>query len=64
MTKRLEEGQIMKVVEVSWVEYDRGSLGLGVNGTITLEDKDGDYLTFDIDPTGLPKTYEHSTSDI
>jgi len=61
MTKRLEEGQTMKVVEV---EYDRGSLGLGVNGTITLEDKDGDYLTFDIDPTGLPKTYEHSTSDI
>ena len=53
MTKRLEEGQIMKVVEVNWGRK-----------SITLEDKDGDYLTFDIDLKGLPKTYENSTSDI
>ena len=61
MTKQLEEGQTMKVVEVYYAPLQTE---MGRIGTITLEDKDGDYLTFDIDPTGLPKTYEHSTSDI
>lgn len=63
----------MKVVEVSWDfpipehwqlrVFQKGSLR-NMAGTITLEDKDGDYLTFDIDLKGLPKTYENSTSDI
>ena len=61
MTKQLEEGQTMKVVEVYYAPLPTE---MGRIGTITLEDKDGDYLTFDIDPTGLPKTYEYSTSDI
>ena len=62
MTKQLEEGQTMKVVEVYYAPLQKHS-AIGI-GTITLEDKDGDYLTFDIDPTGLPKTYEYSTSNI
>lgn len=33
-------------------------------GTVTVEDQDGDLLTFDIQTNGLPKSYQHSTSDI
>ena len=50
MLKELREGQTLTVVEVSSEE-------------ITVEDDDGDYITFDIDPTGLPKSYEGSESE-
>ena len=49
MLKELCEGQTLTVVEVSLKE-------------ITVEDDDGDYITFDIDPAGLPKSYEGSDS--
>jgi hypothetical protein len=51
MLKELSEGQTLTVVEVSLKE-------------ITVEDDDGDYITFDIDPVGLPRTYEGSESEI
>ena len=51
MLKELREGQTLTVVEVS-------------SNEITVEDDDGDYITFDIDPVGLPRTYEGSESEI
>ena len=53
--KQLREGQTLTVVEVSWPDF---------KPTITVEDEDGDLITFEIDPNGLPRTYEGSTSDI
>jgi hypothetical protein len=50
MLKELREGQTLTVVEVRSEE-------------ITVEDDDGDYITFDIDPVGLPITYEGSESE-
>ena len=51
MLKELHEGQILTIVEISSKE-------------ITVEDEDGDYIAFDIDPAGLPRTYEGSESEI
>jgi hypothetical protein len=51
MLKELSEGQTLTVVEVSSKE-------------ITVEDDDGDHITFDIDAAGLPRTYEGSESEI
>ena len=55
------EGRVLKVVAVDFnVETnDRGFLG-----EVHVEDEDGDLITFDVDPRGLPKTYKHSNSDI
>jgi len=49
--KQLEPDQTLKIVEVN---------GL----TVTVEDADGDFITFDIDLRGLPHSYGGSTSEI
>lgn len=60
--KKVEDldGLQLRVVEVNVVLH----LGIFHTGTITVDDGDGDLLTFDIQTNGLPKSYQHSTSDI
>ena len=52
--KQLREGQKLTVVELSPESPP----------TVTVEDEDGELITFDIDPRGLPRSYEGSTSDV
>ena len=58
--KSINEGDTLRVVEVNC----RFLPGILHAGTISVEDQDGDLLTFDVQTNGLPKSYQYSTSDI
>lgn len=58
--KSINEGDMLRVVEVN-TQFFPGILHAG---TVSVEDRDGDMITLDLETDGLPKSYKHSTSDV